>query len=70
MIDLHQGVTGEELRELEPGLGSVALAQLDSLGSLLKGDLGAAARKQVDTWRLLGRALVAGVKSKLPGRPK
>ena len=44
MIDLHQGTTGEELRELRPGLGSVALAQLDVVGALLKGQLALAAR--------------------------
>ena len=59
MIDLHQGMTGEELREMKPGLGQVAMAQLDTVSSFLRGDLKAAARKQAGTWMLLGKTVLA-----------
>jgi hypothetical protein len=62
MIDLHQGMTGEELRDAKPGLGGVAFAQLDAWSALLKGDLRAAVRKQLGTWRLLLGMLQAALK--------
>ena len=59
MIDLHQGTTGEELREVKPGLGAVALAQLDVVDAVLKGNWRGAARKQAGAWVLLGKAVAA-----------
>ena len=39
MIDLHQGLTGEELRGAEaPDLGTLVLSELDAVTSLLKGN--------------------------------
>src|SRR5262249_52281486 len=55
MIDLHQGMTGEELRELKPGLGSVAMLQLEVMSTLMRGGWKNAARKQAGTWWLLGK---------------
>jgi hypothetical protein len=64
MIDLHQGMTGEELREVKPGLGGVAMAQLDALSTLLRGQWKQAALKQAGTWRLLARTALARVRPK------
>ena len=69
MIDLHQGVTGEELRDVEPGLGAVALAQLDVVDALIKGEWKRAARKQAGAWVLLGRVALAAVGA-AAGRPR
>jgi hypothetical protein len=55
MIDLHQGLTGEELRDVNPGLGAVAMAQIDVWSSCARGDWRAALRKQLAAWRLLLR---------------
>jgi hypothetical protein len=58
VIDLHQGTTGDELRELEPGWGAVAMLQLEVWNALAKCQLKRAAAGQLATWRLAGRTLL------------
>jgi hypothetical protein len=65
MIDLHQGINGQELRELPPGLGTVGFAQLDVVRALLKGRVLSAIRLQAGTWLLLGRVVMAQARSAL-----
>jgi len=57
VIDLHQGMTGEELRDVKPGFGGVALSQLDVMSTLFRGDWKGAARKQAGTWMLLAKTV-------------
>jgi hypothetical protein len=59
MIDLHQGITGEEAGASAQGLGGLAFAQLDVASAVFRGQLALAARKQVAVWALLGRVLWA-----------
>ena len=64
VIDLHQGMTGEELRDVKPGLGVVALSQLDVMSTLFRGDWKGAARKQAGTWLLLAKTVAGRLKPK------
>lgn len=65
MIDLHQGFSGRELEEVAPTLGSLAVVQLDAAAALARGQLKRAARLQLASARLLGRALFAEVRQRL-----
>lgn len=65
MIDLHRGFTGPEQRDVPPTLTSMALVQLDAATALARGRLGQAAREQLLAARLLGRALVRGMRERL-----
>ena len=64
MIDLHQGMTGEELKGVKPGLGGVAMAQLEVMSALARGDWKAAARKQAGTWLMLARTVAERLRPK------
>jgi hypothetical protein len=64
MIDLHQGFSGRELDEVPPTLTSLAVVQLDAATALARGDLKRAARVQLAAARLLGQALVRGVRDR------
>jgi hypothetical protein len=64
VIDLHQGMTGEELRDVKPGLGGVAMSQLEVMAALARGDWKGAARKQAGTWLLLARTAFDRLKTK------
>jgi hypothetical protein len=64
MIDLHQGFSGRELEELSATLGSFAVVQLDAAFALARGELRRAARGQLAAYKLLGRALVEGVRER------
>jgi hypothetical protein len=63
MIDLHQGFSGNEMREMKPGVGSVAFAQIDVWTAALKGQWWLAVRRQVQTWQLIGRVAWAALQS-------
>jgi hypothetical protein len=52
VIDLHQGFSGHELDELQPSLGSVAMAELDAAAALIKGDVPRAVRTHVVATKL------------------
>lgn len=54
MIDLHQGFTKDELKDLPPSAASVAIAQLEVAADLARGKVKRAARKQLGTFRMLG----------------
>ncbi|HXU70413.1 MAG TPA: hypothetical protein VN947_13845 [Polyangia bacterium] len=64
MIDLHQGFSGRELDEVPPTLTSLAVVQLDAAAALARGEIRRAAREQVAAARLLGRAIVQGVRER------
>jgi hypothetical protein len=64
MIDLHQGFSGRELDEVPPTLTSLAVVQLDAATALARGQLKRAARGQLAAARLLGQALVRGVRER------
>jgi hypothetical protein len=64
MIDLHQGFSGRELDEVPPTLTSLAVVQLDAATALARGELRRAARGQLAAARLLGQALVRGVRER------
>jgi hypothetical protein len=64
VIDLHQGMTGEELRDVKPGLGGVAMSQLEVMAALARGNWKDAARKQAGTWVLLARTVAGRLKAK------
>jgi len=64
MIDLHQGFSGRELKEVSATLGSVAVVQLDAAMALARGQLRRAARGQLAAYKLLGQVLVNGVKDR------
>ena len=64
MIDLHQGFSGRELDEVPPTLTSLAVVQLDAATALARGELKRAARGQLAAARLLGQALVRGVRER------
>jgi hypothetical protein len=68
MIDLHQGFSGRELRDVPPTLGSLAVVQLDAATALANGQLRRAARGQWAAARLLGRALAHEVHKRLQRR--
>ncbi len=70
MIDLHQGFSGRELDEVPPTLTSLAVVQLDAATALARGQWRRAARGQLAAARLLGRALVQGVRERLRGDGK
>jgi hypothetical protein len=65
MIDLHQGFSGGELKEVSATLGSVAVVQLDATMALARGQLRRAARGQLAAYKLIGRAFVEGLKERL-----
>ena len=65
MIDLHQGFSGRELEEVPPTLASLAVVQLDAATALARGEFKRAARGQLAAARLLGQALVRGVRERL-----
>ena len=65
MIDLHQGFSGRELKEVSATLGSVAVVQLDATMALARGQFRRAARGQLAAYKLLGRAVVEGLKERL-----
>ena len=65
MIDLHQGFSGRELKEVSATLGSVAVVQLDAAMALARGQLRRAARGQLAAYKLLGRVVVEGLKERL-----
>ena len=64
MIDLHQGMTGEELRGVQPGFGGVAMAQLEVMSALARGEWKNAARKQAGTWLMLARTVAGRLRPK------
>jgi hypothetical protein len=64
MIDLHQGFSGRELDEVPPTLTSLAVVQLDAATALARGELRRAARGQLAAARLLGQALMRGVRER------
>jgi hypothetical protein len=65
MIDLHQGFSGRELDEVPATLTSVAVVQLDVATALARGQLRRAARGQLACARLIGQALVRGLRERL-----
>ena len=65
MIDLHQGFSGRELDEVPPTLTSLAVVQLDVATALARGELRRAARGQLAAARLLGQALLRGMRERL-----
>ena len=65
MIDLHQGFSGRELEDVPATLASVAVVQLDAATALARGQLKRAARGQLAAAKLLGQALVRGVRERL-----
>ena len=64
MIDLHQGFSGRELADVPPTLTSLAVVQLDAAAALARGELRRAARGQLAAARLMGRAIVQGVRER------
>lgn len=64
MFDLHQGFSGRELAEVPPTLTSLAVIQLDAATALARGQILRAAREQLAAARLLGQALVHGLKER------
>jgi hypothetical protein len=67
MIDLHQGFSGGELREVSPTIASLALVQLDAATALTRGQLRRAARGQLAAARLLGRVVLRGLRDRIGG---
>ncbi len=65
MIDLHQGFSGHELKEVEPTVASVAVVQLDAAMALAKGEIKRAAREQVAAARLLGQVIWRGLRERV-----
>ena len=65
MIDLHQGFSGRELEDVPPTLASLAVVQLDAATALARGELRRAAKTEWLAARLLGQALVRGVRERL-----
>ena len=65
MIDLHQGFTGRELKEVSATLGSVAFVQLDATMALARGQLRRAARGQLAAYKLLAKMVSDGLKQRL-----
>jgi hypothetical protein len=65
MIDLHQGFSGAELKEVSPTLTSLLVVQLDAASALLRGQLRRAARAEWAAARLLGRL----VRERVRGTP-
>jgi hypothetical protein len=65
MIDLHQGFSGRELKEVAPTIGSVAVVQLDAAMALARGQLRRALRGQLAAYKLLVRVAAEGLKERL-----
>ena len=65
MIDLHQGFSGGELKEIAPTVASVAVVQLDAAMALARGQLRRAARGQVAAARLLGQVFWRGMRERI-----
>ena len=65
MIDLHQGFSGHELRDVAPTVASVAVVQLDAATALLRGELKRAARGQWAAARLLGQVVLRGIRERV-----
>ncbi len=65
MIDLHQGFSGRELDEVPPTLASLAVVQLDAAAALARGEIKRAARGQLAAARIVGRAIVQGLRERL-----
>jgi len=65
MIDLHQGFTGHELKDVEPTVTSVAVVQLDAAVALARGQLRRAVRGQWAAARLLTQVLVRGLRERV-----
>lgn len=57
MIDLHQGFSGEELRDLAPSPYAIAMVQLDATAALLSGRIRRAIGLELTAVRLLFSAL-------------
>lgn len=68
MFDMHQGFSGEELREASPTVTSLAMTQLEVPAALVRGRFKLAARQQVEAWKLLGRLAAQTVRERL-GKP-
>ena len=64
MIDLHQGFSGRELVELEPGVGAVAVLQLDTVMAAAKGEYRRAAQGQVAVAKLVGQLMWRGLQQR------
>lgn len=64
MIDLHQGFSGRELEELEPGVGAVAVLQLDTVMAAAKGEYRRAAQGQVAVAKLVGQLMWRGLQQR------
>ncbi|HEY2743570.1 MAG TPA: hypothetical protein VGL86_03065 [Polyangia bacterium] len=64
MIDLHQGFSGRELEEVPPTLASLAVVQLDAAAALARGELRQVARAELAAARLIGRAIMQGVRER------
>jgi hypothetical protein len=67
MIDLHQGFSGGELREVAPSISSVALVQLDAATALSRGQLRRAARGQLAAARLFSQVVLRGLYDRIRG---
>lgn len=65
MFDLHQGFTGDELKDVPPTIGALALSQLEVAATLARGQVRRAARQQFGTLRLAGELMRNAVKERL-----
>jgi hypothetical protein len=65
MLDLHQGFTGDELKDVPPTSGSLALSQLEVAATLARGQVRRAARQQFGALRLAGELMRNAVKQRL-----
>lgn len=65
MIDLHQGFSGGELKEVSPTLASLAVVELDVATALARGQLRRAARGQLAAARLFGQMVWNGVRERV-----
>lgn len=65
MLDLHQGFTGDELKDVPPTIGSLAMTQLEVAATLARGQVRRAARQQVGALRLAGELMRNAIKGRL-----
>ncbi|HEX2574413.1 MAG TPA: hypothetical protein VH877_32995 [Polyangia bacterium] len=65
MLDLHQGFTGDELKDVPPTIGSLALSQIEVAATLARGQVRRAARQQVGALRLAGELMRNAIKGRL-----
>lgn len=65
MLDLHQGFTGDELKDVPTTIGSLAMSQLEVAATLARGQVRRAARQQFGALRLAGELMRNAVKERL-----